>query len=229
MRNRMRAKLYTQGVNECVPINVLNVIRTKFWIILNDDQIQKLIDDSEKAGIWTREWWAVFRFYYNWFTGRFYQNYWIELEVETSNILLDEFEAKSLHWERWWLWLLYAWSWYKDVRDDWEITLEEVENTDTENEDYAWHHLFWSCNYIVWIVRSIDYDEKIIKFKLSALREAVIKWFMRPTARTFSMRDKILEYYLIELNKWTKFEWVEFLDEKNRKALHLALKLRIVK
>lgn len=225
----MRAKLYTQGRNECVPINVLNVIRTKFWIILNDEEIKKLISDAEKAWIWTREWWAIFKFYYNWFTGRFYQNYWIELEVETFDIMSDDFEARALHWERFWLWLLYAWSWYRNVREDLEITFEEVENSDTKDEKYAGHHLFWSCNYIVWIWASIDYEDRIIKFKLNVLREAVRKGFMWATARTFTLKDKILEYYLMELNKWTVFEWVEFLDERNRTALDLALKLRIVK
>ena len=116
-----------------------------------------------------------------------------------------------------------------EVIEDQEITLEEIEKSVLENYNYYWHNQFWKLDYIVWILRSIPYDKKFNKFKLEVLRAAVEKWFYRPTARTFTVTDKLLEYYLIELSRWTRFERVERLDPKNRKALDLALKLQIIK
>ena len=91
------------------------------------------------------------------------------------------------------------------------------------------HNQFWKLNYIAWILRSIAYWKKFIKFDIKALREAVKKGLYWETARYFTMRDKLLEYYLIELNKWTRFEHIELLDKNHRTKLDLAMKLRIIK
>jgi len=224
-----RVKLYTQWRNECTIYTILNILRTKYRIILNDQQIAKLIADAEAAWIWSREGWAVFKFIYNWFTGRFYKEFWIEIEVEDFDILSKIFEERTLEWESWALWLLFAWKFYREVREDWEITLEEIQNSEVEDYNFYWHNFFWKLWYIVWILRSIPYDKKYIRFKLEALREWVRKGFFWQTARTFSMKDKLLEKYLINLNRDVEYENTEELDEKNRKALDLALKLRIIK
>jgi len=224
--NKMRHPLYTQDRNECTLYTMLNILRAKYGIILNEDQRAKLVADAALSWLWSVEDWAVFRYIYNWFTGRFYAEFGIELDVDALSILGKEFEDRSLEWESRGIWLLYAWTWYREVREDWEITLDEVENSDIDKYNYFWHNLFWKLNYIVWIVKSIPYDKKYIMFQLAALKEAVHKWFFRETARTFTMNDKYLEHYLIELNKDVKYDDIEWLDERNRTALELARKLR---
>lgn len=227
--SKMRTKLYTQDKNECTLYTILNIWRTKYGIILNDTEQQEFIDAAKEAWIWSVEKWAIFRHIYNWATWYFYKKYWINITVIAENVISDEFEKLTNEWESWGLGLLYAGKWYRELREDWEITLEEVQDSDKEEEKYYWHNLMWKLWYIIWILRSIPYDKKYIKFSLEALKEAVNKGFFRHTARTFKIEDELIHYYAIELNRWTVFEQIELLDKEHRKALDEALRLRIVK
>ncbi len=225
----MREPLYTQSKNSCTITTIQNIWRAKYGIILNEEQRERMKADWKATWIWSDVTWAKFRFVYNWSTLWFYNEFGVEIWVDAVDILSDEFEVRSLRWEGWGIWLLYAWPWLHRVIEDQEITLEEIQNSNKEDEKFYWHNQFWKLDYIVWILRSIPYDKKFNKFKLGALKEAVRKWFYWKTARAFTINDKLLEYYLVELNRWTVFQKVEQLDPKNRKALDLALKLRIVK
>jgi len=222
-----RAKLYVQGKNECTLVTLKNIVRTQWGIIMNDTMWARLITAAENTWLWTRSWGAVFRFIYNWFTGWFYKEYNTEIDIYWVDIMSDEFEKLVKEWKSFWLGLMYASNWYRQVRADWKITLKEVKEFDvTQNRKYGHNHTY-KLEYIIESLASVD--DKIIKFPLKALREAVNRWIYWPMARTINMKDELLSYYLTELNKWTVFEHTERLNKKHRTALDLALKLRIVK
>jgi hypothetical protein len=193
---------------------------------MNDTLWAKLIIAAENTWLWTRDWGAVFRFIYNWFTGWFYKTYNTEIEVYWVDIMSDEFERLVKEWKSFWLWLMFASDWYRQVRADWEITLEEVKTFDvTQNRRY-WHNNTYKLEYIIESLASAD--DKTIKFSLEAIREAVNRWIYWSMARTLNLKDELLEYYLFELNKWTVFNNIETLNQEHRKALDRALELRIV-
>ncbi len=224
-----KTPLYTQTKNSCTITTIQNLWRAKYGIILNEEQSQRMKDDAEKSWIWSENSWAIFRFVYNWATGWFYKEYWVEIDVEEFSILSDDFEVRSMQWEWWGIWLLYASKWNREAIADQEITLEEIEAFNKKDNQFMGHNQFWKLNYIAWILRSIAYWKKFIKFDIKALREAVKKWLYWETARCFTMNDKLLEYYLIELNRGTIFNYIERLDKKHRTKLDLAMKLRILK
>jgi hypothetical protein len=62
--NKMRYKLYTQGKNECTIYTILNILKTKYWIIFNEAQFEKMKKQAEKDKIWSAENWAIFDFIY---------------------------------------------------------------------------------------------------------------------------------------------------------------------
>ena len=186
----------------------------------------RLIDAAEAAWIWSRESWAIFKFIYNWYTWWIKKNYDLDIEVETFDILTPEFEEQVKQWNSFWLWLLYAWDWYKTVRADKIITVAEVNAFKKENFKFYGHNHLWKLGYIVDSLKSM-WDDKIIEFPLISLQLAVTKWIYWQTARSLKIKDWLLHYYLVELNKGTKFNHVELMDELNKKTIEKALKLRI--
>jgi len=224
--HKMRIPLYTQSRNSCAVETCFNILRSKYWILFNDLQREYCKKEAAEDWIWSEESWTVFRFFYNWFTGYMYKNYNIELDVTTYTIPSDDFNRAFERWEGYWIWLLYAWKWYKEVREDWEITLKEIQNTKKEDYKYYWHNLFWKKWYIVAILWSISYQDKIIKLSKDALVAWIEKWLFYPTARSFRITDNLLEYYLIELNKWSVFNEIETMDQDHQDAIHKAIKLR---
>jgi hypothetical protein len=229
MKKNTNIPLYTQWPNECILVTIENILRAKYRIIFNEKQNEKLMLDARSSGLWSETKGWKFSLLYNWFTWRFKKEYWVNITVKSYNILKSNFETAYEKWEWFWIWLMYAGWWIQRVRDYKEITLEEVKNSNIYKEKYMWHNQFWKLDYIVWILRSIPYDEKLIRFKLLALREAVNKWFYQKTARTFEFEDKLLENYLVGMNKWVEFGVVESLDEKHRIAFDKAMKLRVIK
>ena len=226
MIKKMREPLYTQSKNSCAITTSFNILRAKYWIIFNQQQRDKCKSDAEKVWIWNSNNWAIFNRFYNWFTGWIYKEIWLEITVTTYDILWDDFERAYEQWEWFWLWLLYAWRWYREVREDQEITLKEIQNTNKEDYTYYWHNLFYKLWYIVWILQSISYDKKFIKLDKEALKEWVRKWLFWQTARSYRVVDPALDYYLTELNKWTVFNKVELLDKDTYDTLSFAIKLR---
>jgi hypothetical protein len=229
MKKFRNIPLYTQWANECILVTIENILRSKYRIIFNKKQHEKLKIDAKASWLWSETNWWKFSLLYNWFTWRFKKEYWVNITVKSYDILSDKFETAYKQWEWFWIWLMYAWWWLQRVRDGKEITLGEVKDSNIDNEKYMWHNQFWKLDYIVWILRSIPYDEKLIKFNFETLKEAVKKWFYRKTARTFEFEDEQLEYYLVEMNKWTEFDWIEFLSEEKRKVFDKAMELKILK
>ena len=223
---KMRLPLYTQSKNSCAIETCFNILRSKYGILFNDDQREHCKQEAAASWIWSEESGTVFKFFYNWFTGYMYKHYKIELDVTTYTIPSENFDRSFELWEGYGLWLLYAWSWYREVREDWEITLEEIINTEKEDYKYYGHNLFWKKGYIVAILRSIDYEDKIIKLSKEALLKWVEKWFFYPTARSFRIRDSLLEYYLTELNKWSEFADISTMEQDHKDAIYRAIKLR---
>ena len=223
---KMRLELYTQSKNSCAVTTCFNILRARYGILFTQAQRDKCKQEAKSNWIWSEQKGTTFTRFYNWFAGWIYRETWLELEVLVYDILTDEFDRAYENWVWFGIWLLYAWKFYRDVREDWEITLEEIQNTNKEDYKYYWHNLFWKLDYIVWILQSIDYDKKIIKFQKEALKEWVKKGLFWQTARSFKSTDSLLDYYLVELNKGTVFEWVELLPKDHRKALDKAIKLR---
>lgn len=221
-----RVKLYTQWKNECTLYTLNNIVRTKWGIIMPKSWIIDLISMAELAWIWSRDSGAIFKFIYNWYTWWFYKKIWVQINVKAYDILTQEFEDAANHGESFGIWLLYASNWYRNTRADKEITIQEVNEFKVDNNKRYWHNHMWKKWYIIDSLSSIEDEKKVIKFSLPALRKAVQKWIYWQTARTLEMEDDLLNYYLVELNKWTKFEHIEFLEDKSKKALEKAIKLR---
>lgn len=226
---KQRAKLYTQTRNSCIITTIQNLLRARYGIIMSEKEQQAMKDSAKSVWIWSEENWWVFTFVYNWATWYLNKKYWIEFDIKAVSILSDEFKTLYDQGEWFWIWLLYASSWYSKSREDQEITLEEINSFNKAENKFMWHNQFYKLGYIASILQSVAYNKKIIKFSLNNLREAVKKWIYWETARYFTITDELLSYYLVELNKGTNFKQVELLDDKHRKALDMALKLRIVK
>ncbi len=222
-----RAKLYVQNRNECTLVTLKNIVRTQYGIIMKDTLWAKLITMAENIWIWSRDSWAIFRFIYNWFTSWFYKEYWVEVDVKAVDIMSDEFEEMIRKWYSFGLWLQFASNWYKQVRVDWEITLDEVKTFNlTQNKRY-WHNHTYKHEYIIESLASVE--DKTIKFSIEALREAVSMWIYWSSARTIIIKDELINFYALELNKWTVYENIETMDIADRKSLDKALYLRILK
>ena len=221
-----RASLYIQSKNTCTLATLKNIVRTQYWIIMNDTLWAKLIITAENIWIWSRKSGAIFRFIYNWFTGWFYKQYNTEVEVKAVEIMSDEFETMIKEWYSFGLWLQYASNWYKQVRKDWEITLKEVKKFNLDQNNRYWHNHTYKHEYII---ESLDIEDKTIKFSLKALREAVSMWIYWKTARTIIIKDKLVNYYALQLNMWTKYWNVDTFTTKNRIAIDKAMELRILR
>lgn len=221
-----RAWLYEQGKNECTLYSIMNIWRTKWGIILNKEQQDKLIQDAEDSWIWSEESWAIFDFIYNWVTWWVYKNTWIEMTVYATNIHTTNFEERLVKWDTFWLWLVTASSWYKESRKDQEITQEEVDNFDWDNNKRYWHNHTYKYGYIIETLSSVPDDEKLIKMKLSVLRSCWDKGVYRNTARTFDLQDQLLDYYLKQFNNGGKVVAVETLPDEHQKAIEKAMELR---
>jgi hypothetical protein len=219
----MRTNLYTQNAMDCTLYTILNILRTKYWILFNDTQIKDFINTAKEKWIYSETSWAIFTFIYN-FATWYFKKYWIELDLVVYDLLSEE--AKSAHekGESFWIGLLYAWNFYKRVRADETITMDEIKQTDTSKEKFYWHNQCYKLNTIIDTLESVK--RKIVNMNFDVLQEAIRKKIYYQTARTFKITDSILDYYLKELNKWTKFIWIEFMDDKNKKAIEKAIKLR---
>lgn len=190
---------------------------------MNDTQFEKMKNDAIKAKIWSVETWAVFDYVYNWATWYFYREYSISTEVMVYDISWTDFKKAFDEWESFWLWLLYANSWYSNIRSDREITLAEIQSANVDTLKFMWHNHTYKLWYII---ESVGEKNKVIKFTLEALREAVKKKIYWSRARSFRITDYLLHYYLVEINKWTKFNNIETLAPDHRKALDRATELR---
>lgn len=224
-----RAELYTQNTNECTIYTILNIWRTSYWIILNKTEREEMIAQAEKDWVWSEKTGAVFTFIYNWATLYFKNKFWLEIEVISETIESDNFDTMINEWYSFWIWLLYASNFYRRIREDWIITLKEIEDSNTKDEKYAGHNICYKLGYVIWILKSIPYDNKLIKFDLEALKLAVEKGFFYPTARTFKLKDELVHYYAKEINKGTNFKQVEQLDKEHRLAFDVAMSLRILR
>ena len=223
MTNKMRLNLYTQWSVECTLFTILNILRTKYWILFNEEQRKDFISEAKKAGVFSSKTGAIFTFIYNFATG-YFTKYGIELDLVVYDLL--SIEAKIAHekGESFGVGLLYAWWFYRRVRSDNIITIDEIKETDISKEKFYWHNQTYKLNYL--IDSSSNMENKIVTMDYEVLQKAVRKKIYYQTARSFKMKSKILDYYLKELNKWSKFVWIQFMDDVNKKAIEKALQLR---
>ena len=219
--NKMRYTLYTQGKNECTLRTILNIIRTKYWIIFNEVQFEKMKKQAEKDKIWSAENWAIFDFVYNWATWYLFKELWVQFNVLVYNINGSEFQKAFDEWESFGLWLLYANSWYSSAKSDEKLTLEEIKNAEVDKMKFMGHNLCFKLWYLIDTIW-----KQVIKFELEALKEAVKKEIFWSKARTFEIKDELIDEYLIQLNRWTVYNRIELLTETHKKALDKALELR---
>jgi hypothetical protein len=216
---KKKLKNYVQQDNfSCALYSILYILRTKYWILFNDDQIKDMIKQAMDEWILS-ETWSIFNFIFNWFSWYFYKKYWVNLIVNEYNIKTNEFTNALVKWNTFTIWLLKANKSYINSKEDDVITLDEINEMKWTN--HYGHALTYKYEYIIdsldWWIIGLDYE---------VLLKGIEEWIFWQTARSYEIEDKLIHYYLSEMNIWTKFNKIELLDEENQKAIHEAIDLR---
>jgi hypothetical protein len=202
----------------CSLFSCLYILRTKFWILLNEKQREKIKNKAIEDKILSSKG-SVFQFMFNWCTGYFKKELWINMQVVTYDINTYAFKNDLVHWNSFCIGLLKANKDYISSKKDDLINKSEIDKM-VWTKHYG-HALTYKLEYIIdsldWWKIKLDYDD---------LLYWIDKEVFYPIARSFKCEDELLEYYLVQLNRWSVFERIEILDKEHYEAITKALQLR---
>lgn len=227
--------LYNQNLdrftrNWCSVYTLMYIIRIQWGLHVTNQYIIDVLKQAEKDKVWWETWWAYFRIIYNWFTGYFYNKFRAEISVETIDYMSDEFEEMLKDWHAFGLWLLYAGRWYKNAREDWDITMDEILEFKAEEHARYWHnhvYMYSPVKKTYYIIETLwSAADKTIEMSLEEFRAAVKKGIYYPTVRTLVMKDKLLEKYLKKYQRNETVNDIEQLPEADIKAIEKASRMR---
>jgi hypothetical protein len=219
MTKKMKLSLYIQTKNACSLYSTLYILRTKYWILFNEVQREKIKNQAIKDWILSETTWAIFERIFKWVTWYIYKELWLALIITEFKINSKEFKNDLVHWNSFCIGLLKANKNYVEAKEDDLLNKSEIDKMVWTK--HYWHALTYKLEYLI---DSLDWWT--IKLNYYDLLYWIDKEVFYQKARSFKLEDELLEYYLVQLHRWSVFERIELLDDKNKKAIEKAIKLR---